>query len=197
MNDDGIQDITSLKHENNIKKQLRYIFFIKPIIKFFQGYVLDIGCGMGEYIEDYKGQSLGIDANENNIHYCKKKGLNAITADANSFNKLETFDTVLLSHVLEHLNSPQKILENAYLSTKIGGRILIIVPTYKGFIYGLNDLIGHKIYISEQYVDHYLIDQLGCKKIYSKKFPICEFGTYQELRLIYLKCPNRKKSVLR
>lgn len=192
MINDGVQDVALLKHENNIKKQLRYIFFIKPITKFFQGYVLDIGCGTGEYIEYYKGQSLGIDANENNIYYCKKRGLNAITADANSFNKLETFDTVLLSHVLEHLNSPQKILKNAYLSTKIGGKILIIVPTYKGFICGLNDLIGHKTYISEQYLDHYLVDQLGCKRIYSKKFPICEFGPYQELRLIYLKCRNKK-----
>jgi 2-polyprenyl-3-methyl-5-hydroxy-6-metoxy-1,4-benzoquinol methylase len=191
---DGVMDITSLKHKNNIKKKLRHIFFIKPILKFFRGYVLDIGCGDGEYIENYKGRSLGIDANENNIYFCQKIGLNVITADANSFNKPETFDTVLLSHVLEHLSLPQKVLENSYISTKTGGCILIIVPTYKGFVSGLNDLVGHKNYISEQYLDHYLIDQLGCKKIYSKKFPICEFGPYQELRLIYLKCPNGNNS---
>jgi len=180
-------DITSLKHKNKIKKKLRYLFFINPVVKLFRGYVLDVGCGDGEYIENYKGQSFGIDANKNNIQYCQKKGLNVMTVDANSFIKTETFDTVLLSHVLEHLNYPPTVLENAYISTKIGGHILIIVPTYKGFIFGLNILIGHKNYISEQYLDHYLIDQFGCKKIYSKSFPICELGSYQELRLIYLK----------
>lgn len=189
---DGVMDVVSLQTKNKIKKKCRYIFFVKPIMKFFRGCVLDIGCGAGEHIENYKNQSLGIDGNKNNIQHCQKKGINAITADANSFNKPETFDTVLLSHVIEHLNSPYNAIENAYISTKIGGRIIIVVPTYKGFMTGFNDLIGHKNYITEQYLDYYLIDQLGCKKIYSRKFPICEFisGEYQELRLVYIKCPN-------
>jgi hypothetical protein len=69
------------------------------------------------------------------------------------------------------------------------------ITKYKGFIFGLNDLIGHRNYISEQYLDHYLIDQFGCKKAYSKKFPIYELGPYQELRLIYIKSFNKKRQL--
>lgn len=196
MTSDGVMDVISLKTKSNIKKKIRYILFVKPIIKFFRGYVLDMGCGAGEHIENYNNQSLGIDAHENNIQHCQKKGLNVIKADVNSYKEPETFDTVLLSHIIEHLNVPYNAIENAYISTKIRGRIIIVVPTYKGFMTGFNDLVGHKQYITEQYLDHYLVDQLGCKKIYSRKFPFFEFisDEYQELRTVYIKCPNGENS---
>ena len=117
---DGIEDIGSLRKAGKVKSYLREVFYINPIVREFRGYVLDVGCGDGSFLEKYSGRSLGIDAHENNIRICREKKINAIKADANSFVQENTFDTVLLSHVLEHLTQPSQVLENAYLSATIG-----------------------------------------------------------------------------
>ena len=184
---DGIEDIGSFGESGRIRYYLRRVFYINPIVKEFKGYVLDIGCGAGIFLESYPGPSLGIDAHENNVKICQEKKINAVKADANSFIQENTFDTVLLSHVLEHLARPSRVLENAYLSTKRSGRIIIVLPCLKGFISGFNDLVGHKQFINEEYVDYYLFKKFNCKKLKSYKFPFVELGKYQELRIIYSK----------
>ena len=114
-----------------------------------------------------------------------------IKADANVFVQENTFGTVLLSHILEHLMQPSQALENAYLSAAGGGgRIIIVSPCLTGFVAGFNDLIGHKQFINEEYVDYYLIKKFGCKKLSVYTFPFVEvafLGKYRELRLIYQK----------
>ena len=184
---DGIEDIGSFGESGRIRSYLRKIFYINPVVKEFKGYVLDIGCGAGIFVKNYSGPSLGIDAHENNVKICQEKRIDAIKADANSFIQENTFDTVLLSHVLEHLARPSRVLENAYMSTKRSGRIIIVLPCLKGFISGFNDLVGHKQFINEEYVDYYLLKKFNCKKLKSYKFPFVEFGKYQELRIIYIK----------
>ena len=187
---DGVEDIGSFGERGRVRSYLRKNFYINPIVKEFRGYVCDIGCGVGDFLENYSDHSLGIDANENNVKICREKGLNVIKADANSFFQENTFDTILLNDVLEHLTQPSRILKNAYLSTKKSGRILIVVPCLKGFISGFNDLIGHKQFITEEYVDYYLLKKFKSKKLKSYKFPFCEIpilSRYQELRLIYEK----------
>ena len=169
--------------------RLRKALFINPIVKEFIGYVLDVGCRDGLYLESYPGKSLGIDISDYWVEECKRKGLNVLQADAETFVQENTFDTVLLSHLLEHLDQPSKALANAYRSTKPGGKIIITVPRFKVFLHGFNDLSGHKQFISAEYVDHYL--SRGCRKVKSSIFPFSDelpfLGKYQELRLIYQK----------
>ncbi len=187
---DGIEDIDSFGKSSKIKYYLRQIFYINPIVRELKGYVLDIGCGVGIYTEKYSGHSLGIDANDNNIKICQEKKINAIKADANSYVLENLFDSILLSHVLEHLTEPSKVLENAYLCAKKGGLIIIVVPCLTAFISGFNDLIGHKQFINEEYLDYYLLKKFGCKKLKSYSFPFVDlpfFGKYKELRIIYKK----------
>jgi SAM-dependent methyltransferase len=165
---------------------LRRIFFIIPVVHLFKGYVLDIGCGTGSYLECYSGLSLGIDAHENNVKICTEKGIKAIIADANTFMSEDRFDTVLLSHVLEHLENPQRVIENAIKSTKTGGRIIIIVPCMEGFLAGFGELGNHKQFISENYVDG-IMRNLHCKKINIYTFPPVLGGQYEEMRMIFEK----------
>jgi SAM-dependent methyltransferase len=188
--EDGVEDISAISNQSKIKAYLREKFFINPIIKEFKGYVLDIGCGVGSHLKAYNGPHLGIDANTNNINKCIECDINALEADANYFVNPNTFDTILLSHVLEHFIHPCLVLENANTSLKRGGRIIIVVPCLNGFISGYNDLIGHKQFITEDYVDHHLIKRLKLVKIKSYKFPLFSIpflSKYQELRLIYSK----------
>jgi len=187
---DGIIDLEPLRESGKIRTYLRKILFINPIVKEFRGYVLDVGCGVGIHLREYHSHSLGIDASEKNVKAGQEEKLNIIKGDANTFVQENTFDTVLLSHLLEHLSEPSKVLRNAYLSTKIGGRIIVVVPCLRGFLTGFNDLIGHKQFISELYIDQHLFRRFGCKKVKSHTFPPFEipyFGRYQELRIIYQK----------
>ena len=184
---EGAIDIASLGNEGWLKRYLRQTFFIDPIVRELKGYVLDIGCGLAPYLARYTDISLGIDACEANVGVCRRKGIQTIWADVNAFVQEKAFDTVLLAHVLEHLSEPNRALENAYLSTKIGGRIIVIVPGLVSFLVGLNNLVGHKQFINEQYVDYYLLRK-GCRKLKSYTFPpfgFPYFSKYQELRLIY------------
>ena len=182
--------LTAFCETRGIKSHLRDTFFIQPIVREFKGYVLDVGCGVGSYLKAYEGPSLGIDANINNVNRCLEQNINAIQADANLFIRENTFDTVLLSHVLEHLIKPSNIIENIYRSVKPGGRIIILVPCLVGFISGYNDLVGHRQFITEDYLDYYLIKNLKTTKLKSYEFPpipIPKLSKYQELRLIYIK----------
>ena len=187
---DGIEDVDSFGYSSKTKSYLRKIFYVSPIVRQFRGYVLDIGCGIGAYLEEYSGRSIGIDAHKNNVRRCQAKKINAIKADANFFVRKNAFDIVLLSHLLEHLTEPSRVLENAYLSTKKGGLIIIVVPCLTGFMHGFNDLLGHKQFITEEYVDYYILRKFGCKKLKSYTFPripLPFFDRYRELRIIYQK----------
>jgi len=183
---DGLINFDQVQERSRIRKWLRYMLFIRPIVHQLQGYVLDIGCGPGVYLEYYPGPSLGIDAHPNNIRICKAKGVRAIQEDANQFVKEETFDTILISHVLEHLDNPAGVIENAYLSLKYGGRIIIIVPCYEGFAVGLNGENAHKHFIDEDYINEKM-KSLGGKKMHSSIFPPLLGGIYKELRMIFEK----------
>jgi SAM-dependent methyltransferase len=183
---DGLNDYSQFAESSRIRQWLRKFLFIKPIVRLFRGYVLDIGCGPGIYLEQYSGPSLGIDAHPNNVKICEKNGIHAIETDANSFVQVNTFDTVLISHVLEHLDNPLGVIENAYRSTKPGGRIIVIVPCSEGYIYGLNDEIGHKQFITEDFVERSM-KSFNCKKIHSSTFPPFFGGKFQELRIIFEK----------
>ena len=183
---DGLMNFDHFIEQNRIKKWLRRFFFISPIVSQFKGYVLDIGCGPGVYLEYYTGPALGIDAHPNNIRICQEKGIQAIEEDANQFVRKNTFDTVLMSHILEHLDNPEGVMKNAYENSKPGGHIIIIVPCYEGFVSGLNEEVGHKKFIDENYVDEKM-NALGCKKIHTSIFPPLFGGKNKELRMIFEK----------
>ncbi len=189
MSDGVVVDLTKFSKGSKLKQWLRTTFFIQPIVRELRGYMLDVGCGLGLTLREYHGKSLGIDANAGNIKSCKKAGLNVIKADANTFVNENTFDSILLANVLEHFQTPDKVLRNTYLSVKSGGRIVIVVPCFHSCMIKFNPLIGHKWFISQDYVDYYLLGW-GCKRIKSYTFPFMDlpyFRNYRELRLIYRK----------
>ena len=185
-NSDGLIDFRAIKGRNKLKQFLRIHFFINPIVHLFRGYVLDIGCGNGEYLEQYTGPHLGIDALESNIKICNSKGIEAIKSDANLFIMEETFDTVLMSHVLEHLEKPEIVISNACHSVKKGGHLIIILPCFEGFVSGLNEQVGHKQFVTEEYVEP-LLKEFNFRKVKSYKFPPFFGGKYKEVRLIFEK----------
>jgi ubiquinone/menaquinone biosynthesis C-methylase UbiE len=135
--------------------------------------VLDIGCGGGGktcyYATFGPAKIIGIDivphyAEEGNA-FAREKGLSDIasfmTADASQMPFAdETFDTIIMNDAMEHVDHPEKTLEECFRVLKPGGHLYINFPPYY-HPYGahLSDAIGipwvHALFSEKTMIDAY------------------------------------------
>ena len=114
-------------------------------LRFFEktGKLLDIGCGMGNYLDDFKqlGYDVyGIDIDKNNIKLCKEKKLNVKICDMET-EKLpfpnNFFDFVFSKHVIEHIDNTENFLSEIKRVLKPNGITFIMTEnwdkTHKNF----------------------------------------------------------------
>ena len=97
--------------------------------------ILDLGCATGEYCSKLKSigfECTGIDINQEYIEKTLKKGIDAflMKGDDLKFSN-DSFDTVLLFEVLEHVDNPLAVLKEAKRVAK--KNILITVPNCTQF----------------------------------------------------------------
>lgn len=96
------------------------------------GVLLDIGCGNGSSMLSLKERGWtvkGIDFDEKAVSFAQAKGLSASTGDLFSQQfKDNSFDAILLNHVIEHLPSPLAILKECRRILKKDGVLVAITP---------------------------------------------------------------------
>src|SRR3954464_3740393 len=76
------------------------------------GLVLEVGCGVGRNLDHLRGTSVGVDHNLRALEIAKERGLTAYTPEelrASGWIGPGCFDSLLFSHVLEHMNATQAI----------------------------------------------------------------------------------------
>src|SRR5689334_5543404 len=78
------------------------------------GRTLDVGCGIGRNLPTLPAGSLGVDHNPSSIAVARSRGLNAITTQELAARYPEPpavpeYDSLLLSHVLEHMTRDEGI----------------------------------------------------------------------------------------
>lgn len=139
----------------------------------FHSKILDVGCGIGENLQLMQTLGYtsvyGVDVSELMVAISSKKGFNAVCVN-NIAELPPSFDVLLFSHVLEHINFPeiQVFLENYFKLCNNNAHVIIIMPVlYDAFF---NDIDHIKPYypnglmalfsdanISKQYLSNYML----------------------------------------
>jgi len=137
------------------------------------GLVLDIGCGVGRSLENIgRGQGVGIDHNPYSVEIAKSRGLIAFTPEEfrqSSYAEAARFDSLLLSHVAEHMRPPETMaLIREHLGyLKPGGRVVLITPQEAGY----RSDETHVEFVDFQ-VASKILDECGLKVSKQQSFPL-------------------------
>jgi SAM-dependent methyltransferase len=100
------------------------------------GTVLDIGCGLGEFLDlfpDERWRKYGIEVSEHARAVCEAKGISFDLPDADGWCNL-----VVLRGSLQHLDRPLETLWDAYRRLRPGGWLVALAtPNAGGIVYRL------------------------------------------------------------
>lgn len=124
-----------------LRKLVRRAYLASARAK-LRGRVLDFGCGIGELLATLPDGSMGLEYNQATVALCRKKGLEVEAYDGTADDwrmtvvpETRAFDSMIISHVLEHLDEPAQVLHKLLGSAARLGirRMLVIVPGRAGF----------------------------------------------------------------
>jgi 2-polyprenyl-3-methyl-5-hydroxy-6-metoxy-1,4-benzoquinol methylase len=100
------------------------------------GRVLDIGCGIGRNLSHLDGNGVGVDHNVDAVAAVRALGFEAyVPAEFHRRKAGDRFDSLLVSHVLEHLpaEAASGLLAEYLPYIKPGGRVVFITPQERGY----------------------------------------------------------------
>jgi 2-polyprenyl-3-methyl-5-hydroxy-6-metoxy-1,4-benzoquinol methylase len=99
--------------------------------------ILDIGCATGALIASLRDKGwrvTGVEISPSAVYAKNERKLEVrnIPLEENNFPD-NSFDVILASHLIEHLNDPKIFLEETYRILKNGGFLFITTPNIDGF----------------------------------------------------------------
>lgn len=95
------------------------------------GRMLDIGCSYGELVGLFactEWQAIGIDVCASAVEEARRRGLDCRVSSVEGFHPEKPFDTIAMSHVLEHVPDPLAALGRIKTWLAPGGTLHIRVP---------------------------------------------------------------------
>lgn len=101
------------------------------------GFTLEIGCGIGRNLGHLDGRGVGVDHNPHSVELCRKAGFEAYTPEEfrRSSYRAESFDSLLLSHVAEHMRHADfvQLLREYVPALRPEGRVIVVAPQEAGY----------------------------------------------------------------
>jgi 2-polyprenyl-6-hydroxyphenyl methylase/3-demethylubiquinone-9 3-methyltransferase len=157
-----------------------------------KGKTLDIGCGEGELLIKatlFGHDIIGVDRSQDELNIANETAelsgvqIRTICADVNKLPfEPETFDTIIMGEIIEHLENPIETLKYVITFLKKGGQLLITTPA--GFAHSDAD---HKNFffareVIERLNKYWILDYLPSMMFKIFKFiPIDDF--FKELNM--------------
>lgn len=149
MRKDLYNDLFNLedKHWWHISKRRIVTTFIGIYAKSNNLKILDIGCGTGKNLDQFKefGEIYGLDNSKDALTFCKKRGLNNLMlgkAEKTPY-KNASFDIVTILDVLEHTDDTKTIKEINRILKK-GGILIATVPAFNWLWSRWDEILHHQ-----------------------------------------------------
>lgn len=136
----------------------RYLFIYPFFLRFLGKNTIDYGCGVGDFLRFttlFKKRCIGFDINNYNIAECKRRGFKVQKISKKFLSKLKinSYDTVVLDNVLEHILNPHLELSVIKKTLKVNGLLVVGIPVGEA---GYNSDPDHKVFYDEQRLDNLL-----------------------------------------
>lgn len=132
--------------------------------------ILDVGCATGEYCKKLNKlgfESIGIDINSEYVAEAKRNGVEAYCMDAKSIKFPDnSFDTVILFELLEHIDNPHDVLIEARRVAR--KNILITVPDCSAISKLRNFGLTYEHMLEKDHVNFFTLKDL--EKLLSRHF---------------------------
>lgn len=184
------------RSSNSLRRMIRY-FYLRDIARYTEGATIDMGCGSGDMLSFLPEGSVGLEVNPAAVEYGRSIGLQVFQydpeVDGYSLESIPPgpYQTILFTHVLEHLERPDQVLETIFRScVKIGiQHVVLTLPCEKGFKFDPT----HRTFIDEVYLrGHSLLDRQDFVPTVIKYFPfdvkcLGRIYTYHELRVVFVR----------
>ena len=99
------------------------------------GRVLDVGCGLGRSLQHLDGQGVGVDHNPDFVVACRAQGFEAYTVEEFHAREHEPFDSMLMAHVVEHLDEQtvDEVVASYLPYLRPGAVVHFVTPQERGF----------------------------------------------------------------
>jgi SAM-dependent methyltransferase len=173
--------------------------YLRNVSKHCHGPVIDFGCGVGELLSRLPEGSLGLEINPATVEHCARSGLNVKLYDPQEDNyRLDglprnRFNTLVISHVLEHLDNPERVLTALLNSAERLGltQLIAIVPGIKGYASDTT----HRTFIDPGFIrKHGLLSVSSWKLEHEEFFPfntplVGRVFTHNEYMMIFRRPP--------
>ena len=153
--------------------------------------ILDIGCGCGHFLKHLKTKKLtllyGLDVNPHSLKITKNKNITTKINMGDIYSlpyELCTFDIIILTEIIEHLEYPEKALKSIYDILKPGGLLLITTPNRMGLMHASRPSIKYifrsikrilgKAVCDRYHINEYFSFELS-KLLKKQKFTVLEY----------------------
>ena len=121
---------------------------IQPYIK---GHTLEVGCGIGTFTEPMAhvcSQVLAVDLNETYVQQARDRlshcsNLQIRTADATQLQGNQTFDTIVMLDVLEHIEDDVGVLWQLGQCLAPNGTLILKVPAFNALYNSMDEAVDH------------------------------------------------------
>ena len=128
----GVREF-ALEGNSDISERLKFL------LHWSAGHVLDVGSYDGYFLLELEKSGLKVDGTDmmeeaidlfhaTKSHYPQSKAEIVVSFSESLPHDSESYDTVIMSHTLEHVFDPVVSLKECLRVAKTGGRIIVIVP---------------------------------------------------------------------